>query len=64
MKGPDSKSGRPVLPAQGFKSLHLRHMKTPLTSDPLGLDINGVSVIFLDFMQFLGVLTDALGLDT
>ena len=39
-------------------------MKTPLTSDPLGLDINGVSVIFLDFMQFLGVLTDALGLDT
>lgn len=27
LKGPDSKSGRRVLPVQEFESLHLRHQK-------------------------------------
>lgn len=39
-------------------------VKTPLTSEPPWVGLNGVFAIFLDFMRFFGVLTDALGLDT
>ena len=44
LKGPDSKSGRSVLPALGFKSLHLRH-KITLTL------IKRVKVIFLPIFK-------------
>ena len=55
LKGPDSKSGRSVLPALGFKSLHLRHLKTPLESEPLWVGLNGVFYIIPVFKRLYKV---------
>ena len=35
LKGPDSKSGRSVLPAQEFESLHLRQARSQMSSPHL-----------------------------
>ena len=39
LKGPDSKSGRSVPPARGFKSLHLRHVVANCVHDVSGVSL-------------------------
>ena len=53
LKGPDSKSGRSALPAQGFKSLHLRSINSSYRCNPLDLFVRNKEGIAESSVQMI-----------